>query len=667
MFSKLFLYFSPISTVTNPETQKTPWRSIWLCNVLQLLNGIQFSILFTSMWPFLKTVRNTTLLYFTDFADRKIDSTADLNFYGWITAIFPLGQTLGSFLFGLWDQKSKRAKDPTAMGVALMGVGNLLYGILPVFKSGAKWIMLIARFVVGFGSGNLSVLRSYVATGARPEDRVKALSIGFGMFVLGLSLGPVVMLIFTPLGPSGFYLGTLQVSMYNLPAFSMVLVGIVSLLLLYTCFQEVYAGIITVDESKGYDKRKMICFGMCVFILYHLLMLPWPFYRGMSDSLVANTSAGNDCLHYDWCKSTKKIPLPVFIITTVVFTGMAFSTVGASSGALFSEVLGPRNQYQLFMKLHAAFEHCHNFAQGFMQGLFAFFGSAGRFVGPIISTAIFQSVGYMVPMLMLLAMVVIITGVVIIFHKRLVPLSPVSAVTELEARKSPWFSIWLCNILQLLNGIQFSILFTSMWPYLRILDSSADLNFYGWIVAVFPLGQTIGSFLFGVWNQKTKSAKHPTAVGVIIMGVGNLLYGTLPLYRRGAKWAMLIARTVTFEGNLSVLRTYVAVGAAPKDRVSALSFGIALFVLGLSIGPVAMVLCIFHLLMFTPLGEEGFYLGALRISMYNLPAWAMVIVALVSLLLLYTCFQEKYAGILTNKDDQGQLYLSFISYAYILP
>jgi hypothetical protein len=32
--------------------------------------------------------------------------------------------------------------------------------------------------------------------------------------------------------------------------------------------------------------------------------------------------------------------------------------------------------------------------------------------------------------------------------------------------KSPWFSLWLANVIQFFAGIQFSIYFSSMWPYL---------------------------------------------------------------------------------------------------------------------------------------------------------------------------------------------------------
>uniref|UniRef100_A0A0M3HSZ1 MFS domain-containing protein n=1 Tax=Ascaris lumbricoides TaxID=6252 RepID=A0A0M3HSZ1_ASCLU len=381
-----------------------------------------------------------------------LDSTADLGLYGWIVAMYPLGQTIASFFFGLWSQKTKSSKYPVATGAALMGVGNFIYGTLPLYEHGAKWVMLAARFVVGFGSGNLSVLRAYVATASSPKDRVKALSLGIGMFVLGLSVGPAVMLIFTPLGADGFHLGWFPVTMYNLPALIMVLIAIIALALLFTSFQEQYAGIIKEKDSSSdvvvpkfdktaaiicigfwfisqcvatnyealmnpltmalynwnndqailyngiiifastaicfsiyliigltrvgeFDKRKMIAFGLGTFTLYHLINIPWPFYSGPLDYMpleenatVEDTSLHGGCFRrYEWCAHTTRVPLPLFIFAATVLTGISFPNIGSPTGTLFSEILGPRNQ-------------------GFMQGLFAFFGSFGRFVGPIIST-----------------------------------------------------------------------------------------------------------------------------------------------------------------------------------------------------------------------------------------------------------------------------------------
>ncbi|VDM30905.1 unnamed protein product [Toxocara canis] len=73
-----------------------------------------------------------------------------------------------------------------------MAVGNALYGSLPTLSAHhARW-MLLARFLVGFGSGNLAVLRTYCAMASSRTDRSKAMSLAAGSFVVGLSLGPAI-------------------------------------------------------------------------------------------------------------------------------------------------------------------------------------------------------------------------------------------------------------------------------------------------------------------------------------------------------------------------------------------------------------------------------------------------------------------------------------------
>lgn len=77
-----------------------------------------------------------------------------LGFVGIITACFSLGMSLSSPLFGFWSQKSRSTKGPTACGLILTAVGNLLYALLPTIKYEVKWFMLVARIFVGFGTGN---------------------------------------------------------------------------------------------------------------------------------------------------------------------------------------------------------------------------------------------------------------------------------------------------------------------------------------------------------------------------------------------------------------------------------------------------------------------------------------------------------------------------------
>ncbi|TKR87939.1 hypothetical protein L596_012265 [Steinernema carpocapsae] len=110
--------------------------------------------------------------------------------------------------------------------------------------------MIVARFIAGFGSGNLGVLRSYSATASTAADRNKAISMGIAGFVLGLSVGPAIQSIFTPIGKKGFNIGPVVFNTYTIPAYIMVLISVIAIVLLYTVFTETYAGIISKEERN---------------------------------------------------------------------------------------------------------------------------------------------------------------------------------------------------------------------------------------------------------------------------------------------------------------------------------------------------------------------------------------------------------------------------------
>lgn len=44
------------------EKKKTQWKSIYIGSLIVLMSSIQFSLYFTSLWPYIKQVKNTFLL-----------------------------------------------------------------------------------------------------------------------------------------------------------------------------------------------------------------------------------------------------------------------------------------------------------------------------------------------------------------------------------------------------------------------------------------------------------------------------------------------------------------------------------------------------------------------------------------------------------------------------
>ncbi|CAD6196080.1 unnamed protein product [Caenorhabditis auriculariae] len=446
------------------DGQKSSWSALWFGNGVQLVLGLQLSMYFTSMWPYLS----------------KLDPSASLSFFGVVLASFSFGQAIASPVFGTWSQKTESFKPPIATGLVLCSCGHLLYGLLPTIGWQPKWLMLAARIIVGVGSGNLSVLRSFTSAASTLADRNKAVATSIAGYVSGMIIGPVIQAGFGLMGSNRLYIGRLEVDSYTLPAFLMTLVNVVFAVLTFYFFTDSYVGIID-EEEKGegnekivvppfdriaaficiylwfvtqtigvnieslcspftiaiyswtnnqaivyngiiqtascvlsvsqyltvaftrvgkIDRRKQIVFGITVFAIYYLISLPWPFY---TTRLTYNSTATDGACTFPWCQNARRVPFVAYVIAYIVGFGMAFPYIGNSVGTLFSEVLGPRQQ-------------------GIMQGVFAFVGSIGRCVAPIITTTLFSHTGYIwisVETLVLLAIGAIMT---IVFWRRLVPL-----------------------------------------------------------------------------------------------------------------------------------------------------------------------------------------------------------------------------------------------------
>ena len=110
--------------------------------------------------------------------------------------------------------------------------------------------MIGARLITGFGTGCSSVLRAYCATAAVPKDRLSAIAYGTAGWVLGLSAGPVIQAMFTPVG-NGWTVMSLVMDMYTLPAYFMTILALLSCVFVVLFMEEEYAGIIDVKELDG--------------------------------------------------------------------------------------------------------------------------------------------------------------------------------------------------------------------------------------------------------------------------------------------------------------------------------------------------------------------------------------------------------------------------------
>ncbi|KAI6189959.1 hypothetical protein M3Y97_00064600 [Aphelenchoides bicaudatus] len=239
-----------------------------------------------------------------------------------------------------------------------------------------------------------------------------------------------------------------------------------------------------------------------------------------------------------------------------------------------------------------------------------------------------------------------------------------------EEPSTHWGSIYVATLLSFIGSVQFNLYFSSLWPYIQILDHGTTENFFGLTVVLYSLGQIIASYFFGVWSNRLKQVRQPLCTGLCLMFFGNAIYifmETIHLFHK--RYLLLLSRFVIGMGSAnslnqkidqkvqgvtkalySKLRSYASTASTADDRTKAISFVTAGQALGLVIGPVFQ-------LAFTSLEYPGYRLFAssLSLNLYTSPAYLACFMNMLGLLLLFTLFKENYAGIIEDdaSDDQS--------------
>ncbi|XP_005069739.1 major facilitator superfamily domain-containing protein 8 [Mesocricetus auratus] len=209
--------------VETQEHYKSRWRSVRILYLTMFLSSVGFSIVIMSIWPYLQ----------------KIDQTANASFLGWVIASFSLGQMVASPLFGLWSNYRPR-KEPLIISIFISVVANCLYAYVHVPAAHNKYYMLIARGLVGFGAGNVAVVRAYIAGATSLQERTSAMANTSTCQALGFILGPVFQTCLALIGEKGVTWDTikLQINMYTAPVLLSAFLGIVNIILILFILRE---------------------------------------------------------------------------------------------------------------------------------------------------------------------------------------------------------------------------------------------------------------------------------------------------------------------------------------------------------------------------------------------------------------------------------------------
>nr|XP_046237565.1 major facilitator superfamily domain-containing protein 8 isoform X1 [Scatophagus argus] len=205
------------------EDYKSRWRSIRIMYFTMFLSSVGFTIVITSLWPYLQ----------------KIDASADASFLGWVVAAYSLGQLVASPMFGLWSNH-RPSREPLVCSIFINLSANIYYAYAYLPRTEHKFHMLISRAFVGFGAGNVAVVRSYVAGATSLKERTSAMANMSACQALGFILGPALQACLSFIGEDGVTVKfiDLELNMYTAPALLAAAFGIINILLVLLVLRE---------------------------------------------------------------------------------------------------------------------------------------------------------------------------------------------------------------------------------------------------------------------------------------------------------------------------------------------------------------------------------------------------------------------------------------------
>uniref|UniRef100_A0A8B9GD35 Major facilitator superfamily domain containing 8 n=1 Tax=Amazona collaria TaxID=241587 RepID=A0A8B9GD35_9PSIT len=428
--------FQNRDVVETQEHYKSRWRSIWIMYLTMFLSSVGFSIVIMSVWPYLQ----------------KIDPTADASFLGWIIASYSIGQMVASPLFGLWSNHRPR-REPLVISTAISIAANCLYAYVHVPHSHNRYYMLAARALVGFGAGNVAVVRSYIAGATSLMERTSTMANTSACQAVGFILGPesnvpdqdaegnidhvavvainflffVILFVFavfetiaTPLTMDMYSWTRKEAVFYNGIILSMV--GIESVIVF----------MVVKMLSKKTGERAILHGGLLIVLVGFFILLPWgkklpniqwqeiknnsiprtaatemlmPFWSLQAMPLPSNrTVEPVGCpVTQSWCLNTPMIYLAQYISSDILI-GLGYPVCNVMSYTLYSKILGPK-------------------PQGVYMGWLTASGSGARILGPVFVSQIYTHLGPRWAFSLICGVVVVSLLLLEIVYKRLIAFS----------------------------------------------------------------------------------------------------------------------------------------------------------------------------------------------------------------------------------------------------
>ncbi|ETV96649.1 hypothetical protein H310_10335 [Aphanomyces invadans] len=153
---------------------------------------------------------------------------------GLLTSMFSVGRLISSFVFGwMCDRYTFRTVYILSSSIGILG--NVIYLFADSHVLSSLEVLLVSRFIVGFGAGNRSVCRADVARMTSVEQRLKYITILCMVVFLGYALTPGMGAVLVGVDTSimGLHLHELTA-----PGFTLTILNLMTLLFMILSYDE---------------------------------------------------------------------------------------------------------------------------------------------------------------------------------------------------------------------------------------------------------------------------------------------------------------------------------------------------------------------------------------------------------------------------------------------
>uniref|UniRef100_A0A183C9K1 MFS domain-containing protein n=1 Tax=Globodera pallida TaxID=36090 RepID=A0A183C9K1_GLOPA len=451
------------------QQQRTEWSSILLASWMAFISSVHFSLYFTSLWPYMKS----------------LDHSASEAMFGVVVAAFSFTKILAAPALGIWSHRIERIRPPLLLCNFLMLTGNVFYFIVEVFPTSIvqDYVLICSRFITGAGTAQIALLRAHASAASTVEDRSRAIAFVTGGNAIGLSLGPAFQIAFSWLGFPGLTIfGPLHLSMFNCPALFAASLSILNVGIVLRFFRESYVGVLqrkkrdknasSTDQTAQLTQIKLappdrIALCLCYVLrftqqfvytnietigtVFAMLMFMWGpqevvFYESLAhiargllallvyvlyivfdlgkilnDRIICILSlVGLLLFHlitFSWPFLPDNVNVYVYYSLMIFAVGIAFPCINASMSTIFSKAVGPRLQAK-------------------QQSMLMLCGGLGRLLGPLMIGLLFTYYGPRAIWELECAVIILTVVLWTAFYGRLVPLEVPAELKTINANNN---------------------------------------------------------------------------------------------------------------------------------------------------------------------------------------------------------------------------------------